>query len=100
MPINLSLNPDFRDILSALSDEQADYLVVGANAVAAHGLRRMTKDLDVWVRPTPENAGRVWRALAKFGAPLADLNPQDLEREGVFFQVGLPPNRIDILTER
>lgn len=85
-------------MLSALSEEQADYLVVGAYAVAAHGLRRATKDLDVWIRCSPENAAKVWRALAKFGAPLDQLSIDDLQQEGVFFQIGLPPNRIDLLT--
>jgi hypothetical protein len=57
---NRSVNPHFRDILSALSAEGAEFLVVGASALAVHGLPRATGDLDIWVRPTPENAGKLW----------------------------------------
>jgi hypothetical protein len=93
------MNRDFAEMLSALSATGAEYLVVGAHAVAAHGHPRATGDLDVWVRPTPENAGRVWSALQSFGAPLFELTREDLARPGVVFQIGVPPCRIDILTE-
>ncbi len=66
--------------------------------MAVHGHVRATKDLDVWVRPTAENARRVLAALAEFGAPLGDLQEQDLARPGLVFQIGVPPLRIDILT--
>lgn len=92
------MNPDFLDMLSALSDAGADFLVVGAHAVAVHARPRATGDLDLWVRPTPENAERVWRALEAFGAPLVDLTQADLTSDDLVFQIGLPPRRIDILT--
>jgi hypothetical protein len=85
-------------MLAALSAEGAEYLVVGAHALAAHGMPRATGDLDLWVRPTSENARRVWRALEAFGAPLHDLTLEDLSRPEIVFQIGLAPNRIDILT--
>jgi len=85
-------------MLSALSDEGAEYLVVGAHALAAHGVPRATGDLDLWVRPTSENARRVWRALETFGAPLHDLTLEDLSRPDVVFQIGVVPRRIDLLT--
>jgi len=93
------MNPDFDEILSALSDAGAEFLVVGAHALAAHGHPRATGDLDLWVRPTPENARRVWRALLSFGAPLTDLAQDELARPGLVFQIGVVPRRIDILTE-
>lgn len=92
------LNPDFRDMLSAFSDEQVEYLVVGAYALAAHGLPRATGDIDLWVRRSEENARRVWRALTRFGVPLFDLRVEDLQTAGTVFQVGVVPRRIDILT--
>jgi hypothetical protein len=92
------MNRDFSDMLSALSAEAAEFLVVGAHALAAHGHPRATGDLDIWVRPSAENAERVWRALARFGAPLHDLTVRDLSTLGVVFQIGVPPNRVDILT--
>jgi hypothetical protein len=85
-------------MLSALSAESAEFIVVGAHALAAHGHPRATGDLDIWVRPTSENAARVWRALARFGAPLHGLALADLSTPAVVFQIGVPPNRIDILT--
>jgi len=92
------LNPDFRDILSAFVDEGVEFLLVGAYALAVHGHPRATGDLDLWVRPSPENAQRVWRALEKFGAPLSQLAPEDLQRPDLIFQIGVAPRRIDILT--
>lgn len=92
------MNADFTDMLSELSAEGAEFLVVGAHALAAHGHPRATGDLDIWVRPTQENAARVWRALARFGAPLAGLSKDDLSDPDVVFQIGLQPRRIDILT--
>jgi hypothetical protein len=92
------LNRDFVEMLAALSDAGAEYLIVGAHALAAHGLPRATGDLDLWVNPTPENAERVWHALVQFGAPLDQLTLEDLSREEVVFQIGVVPNRIDILT--
>lgn len=92
------MNPDFRDMLSALSEAGAEFLVVGAYALAAHGLPRATGDLDVWVKPDAENARRVRRALQRFGASLVDLAAEDLERPGVVMQIGVAPVRIDLLT--
>lgn len=92
------MNPDFSEMLSALSDAGAEYLLVGAHAMAAHGLPRATGDMDLWVRPSPENAERVWRALAEFGAPLDQLSQEDLTEPEVVFQLGVVPSRIDILT--
>jgi hypothetical protein len=92
------MNPDFADILSALSAAGVEFLIVGAHALAAHGVPRATGDLDIWVRPTPDNAIRTLRALAAFGAPLSDLSVEDLTRPDTVFQMGLPPARIDILS--
>jgi len=94
------LNEDFRDILRSLLDAQAQFLVVGAYAVAAHGITRATGDLDIWIAPRPDNAARVWRALVAFGAPVESLGVRadDLATEDMVIQVGLAPRRIDILT--
>jgi hypothetical protein len=92
---------DWFDLLAALLDAGARFLVVGAHAMAAHGVPRGTQDLDVLVDPTPDNAGRVWRALAAFGAPLDQLglNLRDFHTPNTVVQVGLPPNRIDLMTD-
>ena len=92
------MNPDFSDMLSALSAEGVEYLLIGAYAMAVHGVPRATGDIDVWIRPTPENADRVLRALARFGAPLGTLHALDLTSEETVFQIGVAPKRIDLLT--
>ncbi|MCR9244951.1 MAG: nucleotidyltransferase [bacterium] len=92
------MHSDFNDLLSTFNGHGVDYLVVGAHALAAHGLIRATKDLDVFVRPDDDNAPRVLRALAAFGAPLQDLSEQDLQTPGLIFQIGVPPVRIDVIT--
>ena len=77
------LNPDFRDMLSALSAAKADYLVVGAYALAAHRFPRATGDIDLWIRPTKENAARVWEALVAFGAPTSRITVEDFSAPDV-----------------
>ena len=88
----------FDEILSELSDAGAEFLIVGAYALSAHVRARATKDLDLWVRPSKENAARVWRALAKCGAPFHQVTVDDFAVTGTIYQMGYPPNRIDILT--
>jgi hypothetical protein len=92
------LNPDFRDMLSAFLDQGVEFLVVGGYAMAAHRLPRATKDLDLWVNPTADNAQRVLQALDAFGAPRHGLTEADLTVEGTIYQVGVPPNRVDVIT--
>lgn len=92
---------DFIDVVRCLDAENCDFVVVGAHALAAHGAPRATGDLDVLVRAEPDNAARVYRALLRFGAPLAihGVTEQDFARSGTVYQMGLPPRRIDILTQ-
>lgn len=93
------MNPDFEDLLRDLSAARAEYLVIGGYAVSFHTEPRYTKDLDVWVRPTLANARRVMKGLRKFGAPLNNLRLKDLTTPGIIFQIGVEPNRIDVLTD-
>ena len=93
------VNEDFVDMVASLADHGAEFLVVGAHALAAHGFPRATGHIDLLVRPPPRNAARVYRAIAAFGAPVAahGVTEEDLQREGQVNQIGLPPRRIDIL---
>lgn len=95
------MNEDFRDLLEALLRAGARFLVVGAHAMAVHGVPRATGDLDVWIDSEPGNVERVWQALVQFGAPVRGmgLSREDLLTPGMVVQIGLPPRRIDILTE-
>lgn len=92
------LNPDFKDILSLLCEEQAEFLVVGAYALAAHGFPRATGDLDIWINREPKNVDRVLKSLIKFGAPMDQISKKELQSAGLVFQIGISPRRIDILT--
>jgi hypothetical protein len=85
-------------MLSALNDAGADYLVVGAHALAAYGQLRATGDFDIWIRTTPENVDRVWTALDAFGAPRRKLTKEDLCTPDNIYQIGVAPYRIDIVT--
>ena len=92
------MNPHFVEMLRAFRDEGVEYLVIGAHALAVHGHIRATLDIDLWVKPTAENAGRTWRALERFRAPLSKMNPRDFSEPEVLYQIGIPPSRIDIMT--
>jgi hypothetical protein len=93
------MHQDFLDLLRAFSDHSVRFLVVGAYALGVHGRPRATGDLDVWVDPTPTNATNIIQALEQFGAPVGQVTAHDFSRPGVVFQMGLPPVRIDVLTE-
>jgi hypothetical protein len=94
----MMLNEDYRDMLLALSGEKASFLLIGAFAMAVHGYPRATMDIDLWVQPTPHNAEAVLRSLRRFGAPTDDLTSDDLQKDGLIFQIGVAPRRIDIIT--
>ena len=91
--------PDFKELLLAFNAHNVENLIVGAHALAAHGHVRATKEMDVWVRPELSNAKKVLQALSDFGAPLSGLTVDDLSRKHTIFQIGLPPLRIDIITD-
>ena len=95
------MNEDFIDLLVELLDADARFIIVGAHAMAVHGVPRATGDMDVWVSPAASNAERVWAALQRFGAPVAQLGVtlEDLQTPGMVVQIGQPPRRIDLLTD-
>lgn len=92
------LNPDYRDILSAFVDEKVEFLLVGAYALAVHGLPRSTGDIDLWVNASPANAQRTMRALERFGAPLDQVSLEDFSAPHSVVQIGVAPRRIDVMT--
>jgi len=93
----MDVNPDFRDLLRLFNDAGSRYLVVGAHAVAYHAEPRYTKDLDLWVEPSPANAHRVFEALTRFGAPLNGVNSDLFADPDMVYQIGIEPNRIDVV---
>ena len=94
----MPLNKDWHAFLELLNSNKVEYLVVGAFAVAFHGFPRYTADLDLLVRPTEENADRVLLALSEFGFGNLGINAADLRTPGMVIQLGVTPNRIDLLT--
>jgi predicted nucleotidyltransferase len=92
------LNEDYKEMLQCLLEENVRFLLVGAYAVAVYGYPRATKDIDIFVRAAPENASSLMKALARFGAPLSGVSESDFSTEGIVFQIGNSPRRIDILT--
>jgi len=95
-----ALNEDFLDLLRCLGSAHADYVVVGAYALAVHGVARATGDIDIFISPSPDNARRVLEALLRFGAPVEQhgIAAADLSKPDLVYQLGLPPRRIDLLT--
>jgi hypothetical protein len=91
------MNSDFKDLLKALNEAKARYLVVGGYAVIKHTEPRYTKDLDVWVSPDLENATRVYSALQNFGAPLEGVTVDDFTDATIVYHMGRAPARIDVL---
>lgn len=92
------LSQDFKEFVQSLNENKVRYLVIGGYAVAFHGHPRYTKDLDVWVESSPENAARVVRALEQFGFASLGLKAEDFLASDQVIQMGFPPNRIDVLT--
>jgi hypothetical protein len=94
----MPLNKDWREFLELLNSNEVEYLVAGAFALAFHGYVRYTADLDLLVRPTDENANRLLRALSQFGFGKTGIEAADLRSPGMVVQLGVQPNRIDLLT--
>ena len=91
------VNSDFTDLLNLFNDNNVRYLVIGGYAVIQHAEPRFTKDLDLWISTDPSNARAVYQSLKDFGAPLTDLTEADFTEEGYFYQMGVPPVRVDVL---
>jgi predicted nucleotidyltransferase len=91
-------NQDFKEFIQSLNDNQVRYLVIDGYAVALHGYPRYTKDIDIWIEPTAENAERLLAALNQFGFASLDLCTQDFMTPDQVIQLSYPPNRIDLLT--
>ena len=97
--MSLKLAADFSDLLAELLDADVEFMLIGAHAMAVHGVVRSTGDMDIFVRPSDSNAARVMTALARFGAPLKvhGVTAAHFATAGNVYQLGLPPCRIDII---
>jgi len=93
----MSASSHFKELLRKFNDHDVRFLIVGAYAVMKYTEPRYTKDLDIWVEPSPANAEKVYKALADFGAPTEAVTPQDFTNQDLVFQIGVEPHRIDVL---
>ena len=92
------LNDDYREMLSILSEENVNFLVIGAFALSTYGYPRATGDIDIWIETNEENSEKVFRSLVRFGAPMQNISKDDFKSKGIIFQIGVAPRRIDITT--
>ena len=88
---------DYEDLFKTLNACRIKYLVVGAYAVMYYAEPRFTKDIDIWVIPQMNDAGKIYEALKKFGAPLRGIKPRDFNDKRLILQIGVAPVRVDIL---
>jgi hypothetical protein len=93
------LSSDFKEFVALLNENDVKYLIVGGYALALHGHPRYTKDLDIWIEMSPDNADKIMKVLEKFGLSSLELKPEDFLEKNQIIQLGYPPNRIDLLTE-
>jgi len=93
----MDVNPDYKDLLNELNARGVKYVVVGTHALLYYTEPRFTKELDVWIEPTPENAQKVFVALKAFGAPLQKITIEDFTDPKNIYQFGVAPSRIDVL---
>ena len=94
-----TMDSNYIDMLKCLNKAGVDYIMVGGWAINLYGYIRATVDLDIWILPEKANAQKVYAALGEFGAPISDINPDDFAAEGIIFQIGVAPCRIDIITK-
>ena len=92
------LNEDYKDMLQTLLENDVKFLVVGAYALAAYGYPRATGDFDIWVEANNENSEKILSSLIQFGAPTSGLTEHTFAENGIVFQIGVAPRRIDIIT--
>ncbi|MGL4399178.1 MAG: nucleotidyltransferase [Luteolibacter sp.] len=92
------MNSDFKELLRIFAEQHVEYLIVGAYAVIHYTQPRYTKDIDLWIKPSKENAARVAKAFYQFGLPLVEVTQDDFAHEGLQYVVGVSPCQIDFLT--
>ena len=94
----MEAQPDFKELLALFNEQKIEYVIVGAYALAYHGAPRFTGDIDIYVRPTEDNATRILAALTSFGFGSLGLREEDFQKPEQVIQLGVPPVRIDLIT--
>jgi hypothetical protein len=94
----MEIQQDFKELLELLNAHEVEFVIVGAYALAFHGVPRFTGDIDILVKPDPVNAGKILTALKEFGFGSLDLNKSDFNEPDKVIQLGVAPVRIDLIT--
>jgi hypothetical protein len=94
----MSLSADLKEFIALLNSHGVEYVIVGAHSLAFHGRPRYTGDLDILLRPSPENAEKISAVLTKFGFAESGFKPSDFIEPDQMIQLGRVPNRIDLMT--
>jgi hypothetical protein len=97
--VEQALPDDFREFLKLLNDADVRYLLIGGYAVGYHGYPRATADMDIWVAIAPDNASKLVDVFHRFGMQDAKLTPSIFQERGKIVRIGVPPMRIEVLTE-
>lgn len=94
----MEIYPEFQEFFRSLNTHRVEYVIVGAYALAYHGVPRATQDLDILIAANPDNADRVLAALDAFGFGDLGIEKSELSEPKIFFRLGREPRQIDILT--
>src|SRR5437588_11220723 len=94
----MSLSADLREFIVLLNSHSVEYVIVGAHSLAFHGRPRYTGDLDILIRPSPENAAKLSTIMNKFGFAGTGFIESDFVQPQQRIELGRVPNRIDLLT--
>lgn len=92
------MNSDFKELLQILHERSVEYMIAGGYAVIHHAQPRYTKDIDIWLNPSEENAARLMLVFREFGIPLIDIEQSHFAVKKTQFSIGLPPCQLDFLT--
>jgi hypothetical protein len=96
---SMDLAPDFSEFCGLLNEYRAEFVVVGAYALAFHGRPRFTGDFDIFVRPTVKNGEKLIAAIAAFGFPVDAVSPSDIASGNKVIQMGVEPVQIHVMSD-
>jgi hypothetical protein len=94
----MEIQEDFKELLILFNENNVEYVIVGSYALAFHGAPRYTGDIDIFVRSSSENAGKIIAVLNDFGFASLGLKSSDFQQPDQVIQLGVPPVRIDLIT--
>ena len=85
--------------MKLLNASRVEYLLIGGYAVGYYGYSRTTLDMDIWIAVEPDNAKKMAAVMARFGFPKGAVDEKVFLEKGKILRLGLPPVRLEILTD-